>query len=88
MNIIIEETLRVYYYKDKVDLKKVSDELEGFRVNLHFDPENNPCRVCPRIINGKSTNLVLFKNTGDRKKDLVTLNKILERFNIQGIEEL
>lgn len=88
MKIIIEKDLRVYYYKDEVDLKKVKDELENFQINLHFNLETNPCRVCPRVVNGKSINLVLFKNTGNREKDLTTLNTNLGLFNIQGIEEL
>lgn len=88
MKIIIEKDLRVYYYKDEVDLKKVKDELENFQINLHFNLETNPCRVCLRVVNGKSINLVLFKNTGNREKDLTTLNTNLGLFNIQGIEEL
>lgn len=88
MKIIVEKDLRIYYYRNEIDLKKVKDELENFQINLHFDLENNPCRICPRIINGKSINLILFKNTGDKKKDLTILNTNLRLFNIQGIEEL
>lgn len=88
MKIIIEKGLRVYYYKDSIDLKKVEDELNGFQINSHFDYDSNPCRICPRTINGGKLNIVLFKNTGDRERDLITLNSNLSKFSIQGIEEL
>jgi len=88
MKIIIEKDLKVYYYKDLEDLKKVEKELNDLEINFHFNFENNPCRICPRSINGRKVNLILFKNSGDRDKDLKTLNTNLQLFNIDEIEEL